>query len=165
MYELVRHILKAQSALRLVAKSCPNPRVDDYVYFERDPDGEGDIQEKLEGDLIVRPHLSSGLGQPQVRRRPGATRGDTNDPKVACQELGTVLFQIGAQRSVVYDAKKPRDAVDSLQKARIDALGRLEEVERQYGSRLARIIEVFLLTRGEDEMRYVQLCLEHLEDA
>lgn len=150
---LARRIMVAHLDFSLVRPSCPNPRLENYVFYERSVEDE-DMED--EGSYLLRPYLACGFGRRPPARQPGATSGPSKDKDASAIELGLVLFQLGSQRKLSYQTKAMGGTAATLSVVKNEALNSLEEVERLYGSVFARIIEVCLLTHAGNETQNVE---------
>ena len=157
--ELTRLIMVAYLDFALVRQSCPNPRLENYVYYERDTKAQGMDDE---GPLLLRPYLACKFGQKPPMRQPGATSGPSKDGDAPIIELGLVLFQIGSHRKLNYQTKARGGTVMTLNASKKDALASLCEIERHYGSELTRVIEVCLLSRAGNDSEAVEEGLSKL---
>lgn len=163
LVEVFETILIAYLDFEKVRNYCRYPRLEDYKTYLH-PQYRDDLNiAETSTDLTWRvPYLSCGLGTPQPRRIPGASKED-REPDEAVIRLGLVLFQLGSHSKeiLIPDAAA---SVKPWRTLKLEALNRFHEVTNICGLALANVVEACLLANARTEKKTVISCLSKLEN-
>lgn len=130
-------IVRGQLNLANIRHECADPRPPKILFYTALEDEEDEDENK---PPFIGPYFNIGFGSKPPRVRLGASSGSSAQRSNIINELGVLLFQIGACKTLDYG-----NGMEGFRKAKMDALTQIHELDYILGAAFAELVQVCLM--------------------